>query len=481
MRGPPVFFLLLFTIPPVHYKIIFVEFCLFRLEGGDLSRKKEVDRGREITPGSRADLRTRKRRKRSGVSGFFKSRTFLIALALVIIAAAAAAGVLIMREKGASASQADSGEIEMTGVTTQSGADVNEIKVETPLASATDQIVASMSLEEKIGQMLMIGFEGPEPDVAITSAIKDKHVGAVILFTRNISSNAQVAQLDTSLQALAVQANQPAKLMIAVDQEGGKTRRFENIGPFYSQPMIGEMSDAAPDVAQQQASSAARDLKKIGINTNLAPVADVSSGWGTIMDGRSFSKDTAFTAELTGRAIKGYNNATTISCAKHFPGHGSADNDSEKALPTVSSDLATIQTTDLPPFQAAIAEGVPMIMVAHLIVPALDATETPSSLSKPIVTDLLRTQMAFPGVIITDDMEMGAIKETETMGTAAVAAVLAGNDMLIVAHTAPMQNEAYDAILAAVKSGKIKEADIDKSVARILDMKKKYRLEKSTG
>lgn len=443
-----------------------------------MSRKKKVDRVREITPGSRAALRSKKRRGRSGVSGFFKSWAFLIALALVVIAAAAAAGVLIMRQNGASASQADSGEIEVTGVTTQDGADVNEVQVETPLASATDQIVASMSLEEKIGQMLMIGFEGPEPDAAITSAIKEKHVGAVVLFTRNISSNEQVAQLDASLQALAVQANQPVRLMIAVDQEGGKTRRFENIGPFYSQPMIGEMNDAAADAAQQQASSAARDLKKIGINTNLAPVADVSSGWGSIMDGRSFSQDTAFAAELTGRAIKGYNNATTISCAKHFPGHGSADNDSETALPTISSDLATIQTTDLPPFQAAVAEGVPMIMVAHLIVPALDATETPSSLSKPIVTDLLRTQMAFPGVIITDDMEMGAIAETGTMATAAVAAVLAGNDMLIVAHTSSKQIEAYDAILAAVRAGKIKETDIDKSVARILDMKKKYRLEK---
>ncbi|MFA5801895.1 MAG: glycoside hydrolase family 3 N-terminal domain-containing protein [Thermoleophilia bacterium] len=446
-----------------------------------MSRKKKVDRKREITPGSRADLKSKKRRRRSGVSRFFKSRVFLIALALVVIAAAVAAGILIMRQRGDSAAQADTGEIEVTGVTTQSGADVNEVQVETPLASATDQIVASMSLEEKIGQMFMVGFEGPEPDAAIISAIKDKHIGAVILFTRNISSNDQVAQLDATLQTLAVQANQPAKLMIAVDQEGGKTRRFEKIGPYYSQPMIGEMHDAAPDAAQQQASSAARDLKKIGINTNLAPVADVSSGWGSTMDGRSFSQDTAFTAELTGRAIKGYNNATTISCAKHFPGHGSADNDSETALSTVSSDLATIQTTDLPPFQAAVAEGVPMIMVAHLVVPALDATETPSSLSKPIVTDLLRTQMAFPGVIITDDMEMGALAETETMGTAAVAAVLAGNDMLIVAHTQSKQNEAYDAILAAVKAGKIKEADIDKSVARILDMKKKYRLEKQAG
>ena len=446
-----------------------------------MARRKKNAVKKEVKPGSRTALRSERRAKRSGVTRFFKSRIFLIVVAVLLVAAAVTGGVLLMRDR-TEASENGTADIEVTGVTTQDGATVSDVGVETPLASATDQVVASMTLEEKVGQMLMMGFEGPQPDAAVTSAILDKHVGGIVLFARNVSSPEQVAQMDAALQALAVQAKQPAKLMIAIDQEGGKTRRFENIGPFYSQPMIGEMSDAAPDAAQQQASSAARDLKKLGINTNLAPVADVSSGWGSIMDGRSFSQDAEFTAELTARAIKGYNNATTISCAKHFPGHGSADNDSETALPTVESDLATIQSTDLPPFQAAVKEAVPMIMVAHLSIPALDATGIPSSLSKPIVTDLLRTQMAFPGVIITDDMEMGAItNNTNSMGEAAVAAVAAGNDMLIVAHTPARQNEAYDAILAAVKAGKIKEADIDKSVTRIIDMKKRYRLEKPPG
>jgi len=325
----------------------------------------------------------------------------------------------------------------------------------------------------------MVGFEGLQPSAEITSAIQQNHIGGVILFGRNIESHEQVAATNAALQTLAAQANQPAKLMVAIDQEGGSTRRFTDIGPFYSEPMIGEMGgEAAAAAAQQQASSAARDLKKLGFNTNLAPDVDVSDGWGSIMDGRSFGSDSEVVTELGGMAVRGYNNATTISCPKHFPGHGSADGDSEETLPTVDLSLEAIEQSELAPFKRVIEEGAPMIMVAHLNVPALDATGTPASMSKAIVTDLLRKNMAFPGVIITDDLEMGAITESMSVGDAAVNAVTAGNDMIIVGHTTANQTLAYDALLNAVKAGKIKEEDINKSVTRIIDMKKKYRLEK---
>ncbi len=336
-----------------------------------------------------------------------------------------------------------------------------------------------MSLEEKIGQMMMIGFDGTGAGPQVSSAITDRHIGAFILYGRNIDSHEQVAALNAALQALAAQAKHPVKLIIAIDQEGGATRRFTDIGPYYSEPMIGEMGgEAAAAAAQQQASSAARDLKKLGINTNLAPVVDVSDGWGSIMDGRSFGDDSELVTELGGKAVRGYNNATTISCPKYFPGHGSADGDSEKTLPTVDLSLEAIQQSELPPFQEVIKEGAPMILVAHLSVPALDSSGTPSSLSRPIVTNLLRRSLNFPGVIITDDLEMGAITERMSVGDAAVAAIRAGTDMVIVGHTPEKQIEAYEALLAAVRSGKLKEDDISKSVTRIIEMKKKYRLEK---
>ncbi|MCL4474544.1 MAG: beta-N-acetylhexosaminidase [Actinobacteria bacterium] len=405
----------------------------------------------------------------------FKSPLFWI-IVVVVLALAAGGAVFALKARG----QADSGAAQIAAdIGNDSGSDSGDTSTAPmPLASSTDQIVADMTLEEKIGQMMMVGFEGGEAGPQITSAITDKHIGAVILYGRNISSHEQVAALDAALQTAAAQAKQPAKLMIAIDQEGGATRRFTDIGPYYSEPMNGEMTGGAgAAAAQQQASSAARDLKKLGINTNLAPDVDVSSGWGSVMDGRSFGPDSEVVTELGGKAVTGYNNATMISCPKHFPGHGSADGSSEESLPTVDLDLATIQASELPPFQEVIKQNAPMIMVAHLSVPALDATGTASSLSKPIVTDLLRKGLSFNGVIITDDLEMGAITSNMSVADAAVAAVTAGNDMVMVAQTAANENAAYDALLTAVKSGKIGEDQINKSVARIIDMKKKYRLE----
>jgi len=439
-----------------------------------LSEKDVVQEGiRRVDRNRKGKSSPKRSKKRRGSRGWLKSHWFWFALA-AFFALSAVGGFLVMKYRDGSESTS-----EATAAVAETGSESQTSTGEVPLASATEQIVASMSLEEKVGQMMMVGYEGLEPGAEITSAIRDKHIGAVILFGRNIDTHEQVSVSNAALQTLAAQAGQPAKLMIAVDQEGGSTRRFTDIGPYYSEPMIGEMGgEAASAAAQQQASSAARELKKLGFNTNLAPDVDVSDGWGSIMDGRSFGTDSEVVTELGGMAVRGYNNATMISCPKHFPGHGSADGDSEETLPTVDLSLEAIEQSELPPFKRVIQEGAPMIMVAHLSVPVLDSTGTPASLSKPIVTDLLRKNLAFPGVIISDDLEMGAITGSMGVGEAAVAAVAAGNDMIIVGHTTAKQLEAYDALLAAVKSGKIKEDDINKSVTRIIDMKKKYRLEK---
>ncbi|MHB1390442.1 MAG: glycoside hydrolase family 3 protein [Thermoleophilia bacterium] len=427
---------------------------------------KRADRHKRGRKGGKQNNETRRSRSR-----WYRRPAFIAALLVLVVAGAAGAAAVYKLRIEPSSDQA-------TEVTTASGGDVTETTAVVPLASAAEQITASMSLEQKVGQMMMVGFAESGPGADITNAIQNQFVGGVVIYSRNIVSHDQVAGMNAELQKLAADAGAPAKLLIAVDQEGGKTRRFDDIGPYYSEPMIGEMHDTAPDAAQQQAVSTARDLKKLGFNTNLAPVADVSSGWGSYMDGRSFSTDSKFTAELTARAVKGYNNSTIISTTKHFPGLGSANADSEVTLPTLASDLETIQSTDLPPFTAAIAEGAPMIMVAHLAVPALDATNTPASLSKPIITDLLRGTMGFTGVVITDDLEMGAITESMEVGDAAVAAVAAGADIVMVAQTPKNQTAAFNALITAVKSGKLKEADIDKSVVRIINMKKKFRLEK---
>lgn len=398
-------------------------------------------------------------------------RTILIVLLIVLLAAAAAGGAVVLKLKvfsssgGAASAQADTTESE-------------EPPLDLPVASATDQLVASMTLDQKIGQMMMVGFDGSQPDATITESIQKRQIGGVILYARNIVSHEQVAGMNAALQKLAAEANQPAKLMIAIDQEGGKSRRFEDLGPYYSQPFVGEMHDTAPAVAQQQASVTARELKPLGINVNLAPVADVSAGWGTIMDGRSYGYDAAFDAEIAAAAVKSYNGANFICSPKHFPGHGAADGDSDTVLPTVDSDRETLEGKDLLPFAAVIKENAPMIMVGHLVVPALDPSETPASMSPMIINDLLKGIMGFKGVVITDDLDLAAITSTYKVSDAAVAAVAAGADIVMVAQTAASQQEVFDALKAAVTSGRLHQADIDRSVGKILDMKQKYRLEK---
>ncbi|MCL4309368.1 MAG: hypothetical protein M0Z32_07280 [Actinomycetota bacterium] len=399
---------------------------------------------------------------------WYKNPFLLVGLAAFLIVIAAA-GVLAVKLRGSTGSDAQA------AVTTGTGTTSDNI-VDSPFSSTSQQI-AAMSVEEKVGQMMMVGFSGKSVDDSLRKLITADHVGNVVIDAGNVDSDQQVAALAASLQQLAVSANQPARMMIAAAQEGGKTRLFQNIGPNYSEPFIGNMRGGAGAIASQQtASEAARQLKRIGINTDLTPDADVTIGWQSIIDTRSYGNDPQVVAELTGAAVKGYNNATTISCTKYFPGLGSAETSPEKKLPTIHSDRATIDSQDLPPFREAIKDGAPMIMVADVAYPALDPSRTPASLSRPIMTDLLRGQLGFQGVIITDDLGMAAISQKP--GDAAVAAIAAGADIVMFADTPDKQQQAYDAIVAAVRSGKLSEDQINKSVERILDMKKKYRLER---
>ncbi|MHB8142272.1 MAG: glycoside hydrolase family 3 protein [Thermoleophilia bacterium] len=349
------------------------------------------------------------------------------------------------------------------------------ISEESPSSSIAKQ-VASMSLEEKVGQMMMIGFEGKSINISLKNMIANDHIGNVILFGPNIDSDQQVAALDASLQQLAVADKLPAQLMIATDQEGGKIRRLADIGPQYSEPVIGSMGIVSGTAYQHQSAlEAARQLKQLGINADLAPVADVSSGDKSIMIDRSFGNDPRLVSELTGTTVRSFNQEKLISCVKHFPGLGSVVTDPEEELPTIASDNSTIDSQDLPPFTEAIKDGAPMVMVTHVSVPALDPSMTPASLSRPIITDLLRNQLGFQGVIITDDLEMGAISIEP--GEAAVSAIAAGADMVMFAHTPQKQQQAYDAIVAAVKSGRLSEEIINAAVMRILQMKQSFGLD----
>jgi beta-N-acetylhexosaminidase len=215
-----------------------------------------------------------------------------------------------------------------------------------------------------------------------------------------------------------------------------------------------------------------RELLRAGVNTDLAPVVD--TGFGAAIGTRSFGEDPQLVAEMGAAAVEGFEAAGVVSAAKHFPNHGAATSDSHKSQPVVDHNLATLRSHDLPPFEAVIEAGAPIVMVGHLVYPAIDP-ERPASLS-PEAVGMLRGELGFDGVVVTDDLAMAGATSGGPPYRAAVEAVKAGADLLIISSPPQQQADAYDAVVAAVKSGEIARKRIEASVERILKVKADYSL-----
>ena len=207
-----------------------------------------------------------------------------------------------------------------------------------------------------------------------------------------------------------------------------------------------------------------------GVNTNFAPVVD--TGFGAAIGNRSYGEDPALVSRMGAASVEGFEGAGIVSAAKHFPNHGPAVADSHRKLPVVDHDMETLRSYDLPPFRAAVEAGVPMVMAGHLLYPAVDA-ERPASLS-PEWMGLLRGELGFEGVIVTDDLAMAGASGGGPPGRAAVEAVEAGADLLIVSSPPQQQADAYDAVVAAVESGEIPEGRVRNSVRRLVEVKETY-------
>lgn len=323
-----------------------------------------------------------------------------------------------------------------------------------------------MLLREKVGQLLMVGFHGTKVDVDTESLLRDCHLGGVILFARNVESLDQVRRLTTKLQSIAKEP-----LLIAADQEGGVVVRFTQATVFPGNMALGAANDAQLTKIVGEATGA--ELKYLGINLNLAPVLDVNNnphnpGIGV----RSFGEDPNQVAILGRAFIEGHQNWAWAT-AKHFPGKGDIAIDSHIDLPTVAHDKNRLKEVELKPFIEAIAANVGAIMTAHVTFPAFDPTPgLPATLSQPVLTGLLKEELGFEGVVITDDLEMGAIAKHFGIGEAAVMAVEAGADIVLVCHTKEAQLEAYNALLSACESGRISESRLDDALTRITKLKK---------
>ncbi|WP_037364047.1 glycoside hydrolase family 3 protein [Selenomonas ruminantium] len=336
--------------------------------------------------------------------------------------------------------------------------------ISAPVEDCVENMLRSMTLEEKIGQMFMIGIQGTDVDEESLFMLHQYHIGGIILFDRNMKTQEQVKQLNAHLQA---QAGEKLPLFIAVDEEGGVVARMkEQLPPPPSAQEIGETG--APDNARLWARKTARALRNIGFNVNLAPVADIGTGRG-----RSFGNTPVVVTDFVRSAASGYEQEDFIYCLKHFPGLGRGKVDTHLDSTVVNASRRELMKWDVMPFQSCIREKNPsdyFIMVNHATYSKLERN-VPASISKVIQTDFLRRDLGYQGVIITDDIAMGALSKYYAPPDIALRAVRAGADIILSCHVYQNGADAYLRLLRAVEKGEIREERINESLRRILRVK----------
>ena len=294
-----------------------------------------------------------------------------------------------------------------------------------------------------VGQLMVVGFEGLEPSASLLERVSAGQVGGVILFARNIESPGQVARLNSQLLE-AAPADVP--LLVSGDQEGGRVQRLrEPMTRWPPMATLGRLDDV--DLTRGVGEAMGRDLAAIGFNLDFAPVLDVvSTPENTVIGNRSFGEDPQRVSSHGLALAQGLLGSGVLPCFKHFPGHGGPVADSHHTLPHEERTLEELRALDLLPFSRAVEAGLPLIMTAHVVYEALDK-ENPGTLSRRICHDLLREEMGFHGALISDDLEMKAISGGCGPGEAALAALMAGVDLLLMCEAEERQVEALDFIV----------------------------------
>ncbi|MEU0100500.1 glycoside hydrolase family 3 protein [Streptomyces sp. NPDC006267] len=366
----------------------------------------------------------------------------------------------------------------------------------TPSADAsTDRrlrrIIAGMSLEEKVGQLFVTrvyGHSATDPDQADIDAnlaelgvrtaaelISTYHVGGIIYFTwaHNTRDPHQIADLSNGLQRAALAGRSRLPLLVSTDQEHGIVCRVGEPATLLPGAMALGAGGSRSDT-RRAAWIAGTELAALGINQNYAPDADVNVNPANPVIGvRSFGSDPESVAALVAAQVKGYQGAGIASTAKHFPGHGDTSTDSHTGLPVINHTRAQWEELDAPPFRAAIRARIDSIMTAHIVVPALDPSEDPATLSRPILTGILREELGYDGVVVTDSLGMEGVRTKYGDDRVPVLALLAGVDQLL---NPPKLSVAWNAVLDAVRSGEISEARIEESLLRVLRLKSRLGL-----
>ncbi|WP_405190947.1 glycoside hydrolase family 3 protein [Streptomyces anulatus] len=353
------------------------------------------------------------------------------------------------------------------------------------------RIIAGMSLEEKVGQLFVMrvyGHSATDPDQADIDAnlkeigvrtaaelISTYHVGGIIYFTwaHNTRDPHQIADLSNGLQRAALAGRSRLPLLVSTDQEHGIVCRVGEPATLLPGAMALGAGGSRSDT-RRAAWIAGAELAALGVNQNYAPDADVNVNPANPVIGvRSFGSDPAAVAALVAEQVKGYQGAGIASTAKHFPGHGDTSTDSHTGLPVINHTRAQWEELDAPPFRAAIRARIDSIMTAHIVVPALDPSEDPATLSRPILTGILREELGYDGVVVTDSLGMEGVRTKYGDDRVPVLALLAGVDQLL---NPPNLSVAWNAVLEAVRGGEITEARVDESILRILRLKSRLGL-----
>ena len=345
---------------------------------------------------------------------------------------------------------------------------VEEKTAEQVQMEVVDTIINTMEIEEKVGQLFMIDFrknkDGSEMQVMqqeVIDAIQEYHLGGVILFAENLDTQDQTVQLIQDMQEVA-----DLSLFIGVDEEGGLVSRLgKSQIPHKKISPAGELTD---EEVVESGTIIGKKLMELGINVNFAPIADVNTNpENTVISTRAFSKDPKIAAQRVGAFINALEKTGVSATAKHFPGHGDTLADSHKGQVSVVHTMERLRKSEFLPFKSAIEAGVDMIMLGHIHTPNATNDGLPATLSSEMI-GILREELGFSGIIITDAMEMEAITKYYDSGEAAVLAILAGVDIVLM----PFETEeAYEAVVEAVKIGEISEERINESIKRILNLK----------
>lgn len=331
-----------------------------------------------------------------------------------------------------------------------------------------------MDIKSKIGQLFIVGFNGKKPTDELINLIKEYKVGNIILFAENFSTKEELAKL-TSFFRKTIKEATGINPLIGIDEEGGAVSRLPHDAAVMPSARA-QANVGSKELLKKAAKIAGEELLSLGVNLNFAPVLDVNSNpKNPIIGVRSYGTTKEEVIKFAEPVIEGYKEAGILCCGKHFPGHGDTGKDSHVSLPFVEKTKEQMEECEIVPFKEMINKGLPAVMVAHIVVHSMESEKLPSTMSKSIITDCLRNELGFKGLVVTDCMEMDAIKEFYGIEKGAVGSIKAGADLVCISHTTKFAKAAVEALYKALESGEVSKERIDLAAEHVIAAKGKVK------